>query len=370
MNFSQLIQQEALVDALKSMGITTPTDIQQQATTPILEHKDVIAEAVTGSGKTLTYLLPAFLRIDASTKDLHTLVLAPSHELALQINDVIKSLDSASGFGVRSQAIIGNVSVKRQIEALKEKPHIIVGTPGRILELIKMKKIKAHTVKTIVIDEADKLLSKDNNRVVSDVIKTTLRDRQLVAVSASLKPAALAKAKEIMKEPVIFSLTETKTNTDIQHYSIESTQRDKIKYLRKIIAAEQPTKAIVFLNRNELIQDMNDRLNYHSIPSACIFGNAKKSERQKALQQFRSGKAKVLIASDLMARGLDFDDVSHIIHLDLSDQTDEYIHRAGRTGRAGQSGTSIAILTTSELKHLESIQRKNGFDVKPYTFKK
>lgn len=368
MNFNQLFTSEPLIEALRTMGIICPTDIQQKALQPILENKDVIAEAVTGSGKTLTYLLPSFLRIDAESKAIHTLVLAPSHELALQINEVATQLAIASNQDVRSIAVIGNVNIKRQLEALKTKPHIIVGTPGRILELIKMKKLKAHSIKTIVIDEADKLLSKDNSRVVNDIIKTTLRDRQLIAVSASLKPSSLNSIQTIMKEPVIFSLNEVKSNTSIEHFAIESTQRDKIKFLRKLIAAEKPTKAIVFLNRNELIQEINDRLNYHSIPSACIFGNAKKSERKKALDTFRSGKARVLIASDLMARGLDFEDVSHIIHLDLPDNPDEYIHRSGRTGRAGQSGTSIAIITLSELKHLHSIQRKNNFTYKTYSF--
>jgi superfamily II DNA/RNA helicase len=369
MNFNQLFTSESLIEALRTMGIITPTDIQEKAIQPIMENKDVIAEAVTGSGKTLAYLLPAFLRIDTDSKDVHTLVLAPSHELALQINEVAKQLEAKSNEGIRSIAIIGNVNIKRQLEALKTKPHVIIGTPGRILELIKMKKLKAHTVKTIVIDEADKLLSKDNSRVVNDIIKTTLRDCQLVAVSASLKPASLNLAQKIMKDPVIFSLTELKSNTDIEHFIIESTQRDKIKFLRKLIAAENPKKAIVFLNRNEHIQEINDRLNYHSIPSTCIFGSAKKSERKKALDTFRSGKSRVLIASDLMARGLDFEGVSHIIHLDLPDNTDEYIHRSGRTGRAGQSGTSIAIVTPSELKHLSAIQRKNNFTYQTYRFK-
>ena len=369
MNFNQLLNNQSLIEALHTMGIISPTDIQKKAIQPIIENKDVIAEAVTGSGKTLAYLLPAFLRIDANSKDPHTLVLVPSHELALQINAVSKQLEATSNIGIRSIAIIGNVNIKRQLEALKTKPHIIIGTPGRILELIKMKKLKAHTIKTIVIDEADKLLSKDNSRVVNAIIKTTLRDCQLVAASASLKPASLHLAQKIMKAPVIFSLTEVKSNTDINHFVIESTQRDKIKFLRKLIAAEQPKKAIVFLNRNELIQEINDRLNYHSIPSTCIFGSAQKLERKKALSIFRSGKAQVLIASDLMARGLDFEGVSHIIHLDLPDNTDEYIHRSGRTGRAGQSGTSIAIVTPREHKHLNAIQRKNNFTYQTYTFK-
>jgi len=363
-SFTALKLKECLINGLEKDDITIPTLVQTDAITPILENKDVIAEAITGSGKTLAYLLPAFERIDTESKELHTLVLAPSHELVIQINDVIKNLSEAANYPVRSVAIMGNVNIKRQIDSLKSKPHIIVGTPGRVLDLIKNKKIKAHLIKTIVIDEADKLLSRDNITVVQNVIKTTQKDRQLLAFSASLKQASVTSATALMKDPVVFKLAEEKVNSDIEHLYIQSTRRDKLSALRKLIHAMKPTKALVFLNKNELIQEVTERLVYHKINATCIYGDATKPERKKALDDFRSGKSNILVASDLVARGLDLQELTHVFNLDIPADLNEYVHRVGRTGRAGEKGTAVSIVTEKEISFIQSIERKNNIAVK------
>lgn len=363
-SFKELNLNDKLIEGLAKQNITIPTDIQEKAIQPILENKDLIGEAVTGSGKTLAYLLPAFERIDTESKDLHTLVLAPSHELVIQINNVIKELAIAADYPVRSLTVIGNVNIKRQIEGLKTKPHIIVGTPGRVIELIKAKKLKAHLIQTIVIDEADKLLSRDNITAIQNIIKTTLKQRQILAFSASIKDLAIDTANEIMKEPVIFQLSEEKLNNDIKHNYIVSSRRDKITALRKAIHASNPSKSIVFINKNELIQDVANRLNYHKIKTVSIFGNATKKERKQALDDFKSGKATVLVASDLVARGLDLQDLSHVFNLDIPVDLHEYTHRVGRTGRAGAKGTAISIVTDKEVQFLRQISRLNGITFK------
>lgn len=363
--FNELGIQEQLVSALSKQSITLPTEIQGSTIPLILANKDIIGEAVTGSGKTLAYVLPAFQRIDPLSKDVHTLILAPSHELVLQIGDVIKQLALDSEMPIRSAAIIGNVNINRQIELLKAKPHIVVGTPGRILELIGLKKLKAHFIKTIVIDEADKLLSKDHIQVIKDVIKTTQKQRQLLAFSASIKPSAEATAAELMKDPHCFKLSTEKVNSDIEHMYYVSTRRDKTSNLRKLIHAVKPKKAIVFLNKNEKIQEVNDVLLYHSIKSVCIFGNATKEERKKALDAFKHGKANILVASDLIARGLDLQDLTHVFNLDIPMELSEYIHRVGRTGRAGASGTAISIVTEKEVEFIKAIERTNTITIKP-----
>lgn len=365
--FIELGIEEYLSEALKKQAITVPTDIQASTIPLILAHKDIIGEAVTGSGKTLAYVLPAFQRIDIDSKEIHTLILAPSHELVLQISEVIKVLAQNSERGIRSAAIIGSANINRQLDLLKAKPHIVVGTPGRILELIKLKKLKAHFIKTIVIDEADKLLSKDHIAVVSDIIKTTQKQRQLLAFSASIRPAAVAVATELMKEPHAFKLSEEKVNSDIEHLYCVSARRDKTTNLRKLIHAVKPKKAIVFLNKNEKIQEVNDVLLYHDIKSVCIFGNATKDERKNALNAFRLGKANVLVASDLVARGLDLSDLTHVFNLDIPMELTEYIHRVGRTGRAGQSGTAISIVTEKEVEFLKAIERANSIQIDPVT---
>lgn len=358
--------EEQLVDGLKTEGIVEPTKVQDETIALILNNQDVVAEAVTGSGKTLAYLLPSFQRIDENSKELHTLVLAPTHELVVQVNNVIKSLAQSSGKAIRSVTIFGEVNIKRQVQALKAKPHIVVGTPGRVLELIQMKKIKAHQVKTLVIDEGDKLLSDHNIDTVKQVIKTTLRDRQLCIFSASISNEAIKHAEEMMKEPVLIKLKENKVNADITHYCVLTEQRNRINMLRKIIHAVKPKKAIVFINKNELVQEVESKLRYHKIEAVGIFGNARKADRKKALDAFKSGKANVLIASDLVARGLDLQDITHIINLDIPVNLNEYVHRAGRTGRAGKKGVAISIITERDINNLMKIERMHGivFDVK------
>lgn len=350
---------ETLIEGLSKEQITIPTEIQQLAIPIIMEGKDLIGEAVTGSGKTLAYLLPSFEAIDTTSKYVHTLILAPTHELVVQIHNVMKTLATNSDQPVKSQAIMGNVNIKRQVENLKKKPHIIVGTPGRVLDLIKAKKIKAHYIQTIVIDEADKLLSDNNQQAIKDIVKTTLRERQMLCFSASISDQAIERAKSLMKTPEIIRLQKEKINSDIEHLYITSTRRDKIDVLRKVIHATNPAKAIVFLNKNELIQDMNERLNYHKIESVAIYGNAAKQQRKKALDAFKTGSAKVLVASDLVARGLDLPKITHIINIDIPSDLNEYTHRVGRTGRAGKKGTAISIVTPKEIQFLKSLEKLN-----------
>jgi len=364
--FKSLNISDDIIAGLAIERITEPTNIQKEAIGVALENKDVVAEAITGSGKTLAYLLPAFERIDINSKDVHTIVLAPTHELVVQINNVIKSLSKNSGRGIKSTTIIGQVNIKRQIEALKKKPHIVVGTPGRVLELIKMKKLKAHHVKTIVIDEADKLLSDSNIDVIKAVIKTTQRERQLMVFSASLPQDSVNRAVEIMKEPVLVNVDHEPINTDIEHICVLSERRDKIDTLRKIIHAVKPKKAIVFINKNERIQEVALKLVHHKIKAVGIYGNSTKAERKAMLDAFRSGKSTVLVASDLVARGLDLKDITHVINLDIPENLNEYTHRAGRTGRAGNKGTTITVVTEREIPRLTQIQNLTGieFEVK------
>lgn len=363
--FKELNINEKVISGLQKQKINNPTSIQESTILLSMENKDIIAEAVTGSGKTLAYLLPAFNRLDIDSKDLHTLILAPTHELVLQINTVIKNLAKDSNFPVRSTPIIANVNIKRQVDNLKSKPHIIVGTPGRVLELIKMRKIKAHQIKTIVIDEADKLFSDNNIATVKAIIKTTQRDRQLLAFSASINDNAIDQASEIMKEPKLINLTREKVNNDIEHYYITTTRRYKSTTLRSLIYASNPKKTIVFLNRNEFIQDLVAELKYHKLNAVGIFGNASKEERKKALDSFRTGKSNILISSDLMARGLDLKDITHVINLDVPENFDEYVHRVGRTGRAGEKGIAISIITEDEERFIKKIARMNSISIIP-----
>ncbi len=356
--FQDLGLNSALIEGLKKANITNPTDIQINVIPKALENKDIIGQSQTGSGKTLAYLLPIFQRIDAAKKEMQAIILAPTHELVMQIDNQIRILAENSGIPVTSASIIGDVNVKRQVEKLREKQHIIVGSTGRILELIKMKKISAHTIRTIVIDEGDRLLDDKNIAPVKDIIKTTLRDRQLMVFSATINERTLKAAETLMKEPEVIKIEETVlVNPDIEHLYTVVEQRDKIEMLRKLIAAEKPKKAIVFINKSDDTQITTMKLQYHNIKAYGIYGSATKEERKKAMEDFRSGRLQILVASDIAARGLDISDVTHIFNLDLPVEPKDYLHRVGRTGRAGNQGTAISIVTEKEVPSIKRDER-------------
>ncbi|MCY6960038.1 DEAD/DEAH box helicase [Clostridium brassicae] len=357
-SFDTLDLDSKLIEGLKKEGIIKPTDIQIKTIPLALENKDIIGQSETGSGKTLAYLLPIFQKINSEKREMQSIILAPTHELVMQIDKQIKLLSQNSGMNITSTTIIGEVNVKRQIDKLKEKPHIIVGSTGRILQLIKKKKISAHTIKTIVIDEGDKLLDQNNLNVVKDIIKTTMRDRQLMVFSATINEKTINIAKNLMKESEVIRIKENNLiNPNITHMYLTGEQRDKIVILRKLIAALNPKKAIVFINKSEEIQLTTEKLQYHNIKAYGIYGSSSKEERKKALEGFRNGKFQLLIASDIAARGLDVKGVTHIFSLDLPEDSMEYLHRAGRTGRSGILGTSISIVTEKELLLIKKYEK-------------
>lgn len=357
-SFDELGINPNLVEGLKKVNIVEPTDIQSSTIPLALKNKDIIGESQTGSGKTLAYLLPIFERINTSKREAQALILAPTHELAMQIDREIQLLSENSGMEVTSTPIIGDVNVERQIVKLREKPHIITGSTGRILELIKRKKINAQTIKTIVIDEGDKLLDMHNLSVVKDVIKTTLKDRQLMVFSATIDEKALNTARALMKDPEVIQIQAVKDiNPNINHMLFMAEQRDKIDVLRKLLASVNPKRAIVFINKSDEIELTASKLQYHNVNAYPIYGNATKEERKKAMEGFRTGKTNVLIASDLAARGLDIDAVSHIFNLDLPEDSNEYLHRSGRTGRMGKPGTVVSIVSPREMPIIKKYEK-------------
>ena len=359
LSFETLNLSPSLIEGLAKQNITTPTTIQAEAIPVILSRQDVIAQSHTGSGKTLAFVTPLFQLIDSSKREMQVLILAPTHELVMQIDAQIKLLAANSGEPVTSTTIIGGANIEKQIKKLKEKPHFIVGSAGRILELIKKKKITAHTIKTIVLDEADSLLDNTNTKTIQDIIKTTLRDRQLCLFSASISDNTLELAKSLMKEPVVLKTAETvEMNPNIEHFYLKGDRRDKFELLRKLIVAEEPQRALIFVNQNDSMQEIAEKLNYHQKETFMMRGNIKKEERKRALDAFRSGEIKLLISSDLTARGLDIPEVTHIIHLDCPSNPNEYLHRAGRTARGHASGKSICIVTDKDLSTLKKYQKK------------
>lgn len=362
MKFNELVTDKKIIEALNRENITVPTKVQELTYPLIMEGKDVIAQSETGSGKTLAYLVPIFEKYKEIQKTNQVIVLVPTHELAMQVHSVAQRLAKNSGIEINSQVIIGNVNISRQIEKLKEKPQIIIGTSGRIHELIKKKKIAAHTVKTIVIDEGDKLLDPDNITSVQDVIKCTMKDRQLLVFSASITKKATQVAQELMKEPKVIKTENTqKIPSNIEHLYLVVERRDKIETLRKLLRILKSKKAMIFINKVSDIEEATYKLVYQGLKAECLHGSNVKTDRKRVIEEFRNNKINYLIATDIAARGLHFDGIDTVFHISIPEDEMEYLHRSGRTGRNGQPGRSVLLVTKDELPLLKKYQKK--FDI-------
>jgi ATP-dependent RNA helicase DeaD len=349
-DFSELGLAAPLVQGLAKTGISEPTAIQTEVIPPALAGKDVIGQSPTGTGKTLAYLLPLFQKLDTDKRETQAFILAPTHELAIQIQRQIELLVKHTGLPVTAAPVIGDVNIMRQIEKLKEKPHIITGSSGRILELVQKKKINTQPVKTVILDEVDRLLDDKNIDSIKAVIKTTQKDRQLLAFSATVPQTVLDRVSQMMNNPaeIILAHDQADIKPAIEHLYFVAEQRDKFELLRKIVRTIPIDRALVFINRSDDVELTVDKLKYHGLTAAGIHGRFVKEDRKKAMEGFRSGKFQLLVASDLAARGLDIPGVDFIVNLDFPEDTALYFHRAGRTGRAGKSGLAISLVTPRE----------------------
>ncbi|MFB3162008.1 DEAD/DEAH box helicase [Neobacillus sp. 179-J 1A1 HS] len=333
-------------------GFQQPTSIQDTAIPLILEGKDLIAESPTGTGKTLAYLLPLLNKVEPNSQSLQAVVLASSQELVMQVYQEFQKW--SEGSGIRGTSIIGGANVKRQLEKLKKRPHVIFATPGRLFELIKQKKVKMHEVKLVVLDEGDQLLIPEHLNTVQNIVKSTMGDRQVVLFSATMKAGTEKLAKEITKEPEILRIEkdELASSGEVEHIYFTAEPRDKIKLLEKIVRLDN-IKALAFINDIGEIQVFKEKFNFKELSTGILHSDMKKLERQAELKAFRDGKTKMLIATDVAARGLDIQGVTHVVHVDFPRDIAQYVHRAGRTGRMGANGTVISLVTEREERELK-----------------
>ena len=364
--FAGLQLNSSLVEALKLAEITVPTEIQQKVIPAAGNNSDLIFQSETGTGKTLAYLLPLFEKLDTEKREMQALILVPTHELAIQVIRVIEMLSLNSDLKATSTPVIGDVNITRQVDKLRTKPHIIVGTAGRILELIQKKKISAHTIKTIIVDEADRLLDDSNIEGIKAVIKTTLKERQIVMCSASMSARTIERAKTLMKEPrIIKSTTAIEVPDTIDHIYFVAEQRDKIEVLRKLVRIINPKKAIAFFGNADDIMEATEKLRFHKLRADGLHGSNVKSDRKKTMDDFKSGRLQLLIASDIAARGLDIEGVTHIINVNIPERSMEYLHRAGRTGRNGNEGMAISIVTENEIPLIKQYEKELRVSIIP-----
>lgn len=361
MDFQKLGLNEKLIEALKTEGITKPLQAQEKAFPLVMEGSSFCLQSETGSGKTLAYLLPIMEKLLPQKSGNKVLVLVPTHELAIQVTNQVRSLSRSMNAEITAVPIVGNVNIRRQTESLKAKPQIIVGTTGRILELIQKKKIAAHLIQTVVVDEADKMLEKQHIDETRAVMKKCMRDVQKLFFSASISGEAVEQMKELAPELMVLKVKEQMTIPEgIHHLYLVCERRDKLKQLRSVIAATNPKKAMVFINRAYDIEEATKKLRYHQYQAACIHGSERKEERKRVVEQFRRGQLRILIGTDMAARGLHFDEVDEVIHYSIPENPRDYLHRAGRTGRNGRRGMSISLVTKKELPLLKACQKEFG----------
>ncbi len=359
--------QPFIKEAWEREGFAEPTDVQTAAIPAILGGKDVIAESPTGTGKTLAYLLPVLSKIDASLQNTQALILASSQELVMQILDEAQKW--GQGSGVKAVSIIGGANPKRQLEKLKKSPHLIIGTPGRVLELIKQRKLKMHQVKTIVLDEGDQLLVPEHRNTVEGIIKSSLADRQVLLFSATLPGRAVEAAQAFMNDPDIIRVKQDSTIKEgkLEHIYFKCDPRDKIKVLEKLSRVDG-FKGLVFMKDIGDLQVAVEKLNYKGIPAMMLHSELNKQKRQAHLKKFREGSQEMLLVTDVAARGLDIKGVTHVVHFDFPRDREQYIHRSGRTGRFGADGTVISIVNDREERELKQLCKDLKADVSQKDF--
>ena len=352
---------QGVSDYLSDNKIVDMTEIQRQTYKHIMDNRDIIACSSTGTGKTLAYLIPIINRLKSNTHNIQAVVLVPTAELAIQVNNTLKDIFAHMDNTFSSVALIGDVNISRQIDSIKSnKPAIIIGTPNRIHQLISNKKIKVHEVKTLVLDEADKLFDKTFIQDVEAIRKSLMKFTQVLLLSASVDKKT--RTNTLCSKPIFIDINSNSGNTSqipstIKHISVISDRRERIETLRKIIKAVKPEKAIIFVNSKYDLEESLQKLEYHHYNVASIAGNKDNSAKKAAIENFRSGKIQLLIATDIAARGLQIDNIDTVINVNLPEDNKEYIHRCGRCGRNGNTGTCISIITDNELNKIKSYQK-------------
>jgi len=360
MNFTDLLLPTELITALAKQQISEPTPIQSAAMPLLMAGKDAYLNAETGTGKTLAYLLPLFTRIDAAQAATQVVIIAPTHELAIQIHRQSCDLAQNAGRAIRSVLLIGGTATDRQIEKLKAKPHVVVGSPGRILELIERGKLKTPHIRSIVIDEADRLLHDESLELIQKIVSAAPPARQLIFASATIESQTRQVLGSLSADAQILCPGTVAVNENIEHLYLVCEERDKPDILRKLLHAFDVPRSIVFVHRNDVAERVAAKLAHHKLVVADLNAELNKMDRKQAMDGIRSGSIRIMIASDLAARGLNILGVTHVFNLDVPTMSKAYLHRVGRTGRAGAKGTAISLVTEIEARLVRRYEQELG----------
>jgi ATP-dependent RNA helicase DeaD len=353
--FEDLGLSPATLEALAHLGYERPTPIQEQAIPPLLEGRDVIGQAQTGTGKTAAFGLPMVEYVDPEHTAVQTLVLTPTRELCIQVTQALRAYGERKG--VEVVAVFGGAPIRDQAARLKEA-HVAVGTVGRVMDMIGRHHLFLDEARYIVLDEADEMLDLGFLEDVEEIMRRAPMGRQTALFSATVPPEIRRLAEQFMHDPVEIKVrAATLTIDTVDHYFVEVPDREKVEKLVDVIKAERPEQAIVFARTKIGVDRLARRLGDAGVRVKALHGDMSQGQRDGVMIAFKGGRERLLIATDVAARGLDITGVSHVVNYDIPNSPDVYVHRIGRTGRAGESGRAITLITPKQRRELEAIER-------------
>ncbi|WP_166334326.1 DEAD/DEAH box helicase [Sphingobacterium chungjuense] len=364
MSFESLGLSPALVKSLTNQQYTNPTAIQQAAIPAILNREDVLGIAKTGSGKTMAYVLPLLMHLqdNVGVKNRHAnmLILVPTRELAEQVNTVFKTFSPALTHPVKTVAVYGGVSINPQMMGM-QGVNVLIATPGRLLELLDNNAVHLSSISALVLDEADKMLNLGFKEQMDQILNHLPAKRQNILLSATLSTDLQSIQQIVLSNPTVIQIEEEEDSIElIKQTAYLMPPEKKGPYLRELIQQKEMSQVLIFASSVYQVDAVVNKLKKNGIDARAIHSKKSQGARTEALSQFKSGKLRVLVATDLMARGIDIHFLPFVINYELPRSPKDYIHRIGRTGRAAQSGEAITLLTHLELQHFEVIQKKMG----------
>ncbi|WP_088043479.1 DEAD/DEAH box helicase [Bacillus sp. EAC] len=360
--FTKLGLSEELTEYLTELGINEPTPIQEKAIPIVFEGKDLIGQAQTGTGKTFAFLFPILEKINLELPHTQALIVAPTRELAIQITAEARRIVSED-FGVL--AVYGGQDVDQQARKLKGGAHLIIATPGRLLDHLRRGTINLEKIDFLVLDEADQMLHIGFLHEVEDIINQTPQSRQTLLFSATMPEQIQSLAKRYMKKPEIIRIKAKRITLDeIEQVVIETTDRGKLNALLNQFKETQPYLAIIFCRTKRRANKLNEQLKGKGLLSEELHGDLTQGKREKVMKLFREAKIQYLVATDVAARGIDVEGVTHVFNYDIPQDTESYVHRIGRTGRAGETGIAITFVTSKDFQEMRMIEKELNLTIK------
>lgn len=354
--FEDLGLSQATLKSVLKMGFEEATPIQAQTIPMSLKNIDLIGQAQTGTGKTAAFGIPLVEKIDTTKDFIQGIVVAPTRELAIQVSEELYKI--GSGKRVKVLPIYGGQDISRQIRSLKNNPHIIVGTPGRIIDHINRKTLKLGSVHTAILDEADEMLNMGFIEDIEAILSEVPTDRQTVLFSATMPAPIQRMAEKFMKEPQIIRVQAKEMTVPlIEQYYIEVQEKNKFDVLTRLLDIQSPELAIVFGRTKRRVDELSEALIQRGYMAEGIHGDLSQAKRMSVLRKFKNGSVDILVATDVAARGLDISGVSHVYNFDIPQDPESYVHRIGRTGRAGKEGMAIMFMTPREKSYLSVVER-------------